>query len=160
MLSFFRHESVFDDDADIGVAAHEFIDPPAPMAAERAGFHGRGETDEGVVASSRRRPMTDDEADVYEAQNSRNFTALDEFRDAFSCSPSTGHRLVDACIRVGYDSKKHGFFEGWLFSYLGKWIIEHEPEIDSDPFPHLDDKYPHDYSMTKNWVAPEENTDP
>lgn len=37
---------------------------------------------------------------------------------ALKCDPVTGHRLVQACMQVGYHPKEHGILGYWLLNYL------------------------------------------
>jgi hypothetical protein len=54
----------------------------------------------------------------------KDFT--EEFQTAFYSQPESGHKLVDACIKAGYDLQKDGFVTAWLFDHLAAWIATTE----------------------------------
>lgn len=81
--------------------------------------------------------------------------AMDKFSDELYCDPVTGHRLYTAFMsvkmswRVKRKFVKHSAFrfDDRLFIYLADWIEHADPTFDADPFPHLDQHFPHDYTF-------------
>jgi hypothetical protein len=68
----------------------------------------------------------------------------EEFWDAFDCTPSVGHKLYEACLKVGYNRETDGFFIAWLYDYLAGWIESTPINDDVD-----DGNIKTDYSIKK-----------
>lgn len=80
--------------------------------------------------------------------------AADDLWQQLECHPHDGWRLVNAAIQKGYDPETR--FTDWFAKHIRQWLVNEEPELfntpdDPDPFPHLDDVQPTDYS---EWVKP------
>ncbi len=47
-------------------------------------------------------------------------------RENFYCYPTTGHFLVESCMKAGCDLQKDGSLMRWLLNYLAKWVSENK----------------------------------
>lgn len=96
--------------------------------------------------------MTIDEEEAFSIETGWHidYDIFGDFHDAFDCSPNIGYKLVKSCMAVGYIPDVHYDVREWLFSYLALWIHNNEPTVDADPFPHLDETCPHDYTIWKD----------
>ena len=73
-----------------------------------------------------------------------------KLHEEFGASPVQGYNLVKACIELGYDPAKN--FCAWIAQHLLAHLKVTEPEDSDDPFPYLNEHFPHDLSP---WVKPE-----
>ena len=74
---------------------------------------------------------------VHHADITDYFDIPEEFLNAFKCYPVTGFRMVSAAKQVGYEPRRDGFFEYWLYERLAKHIAENDFRVDDDPLPNI-----------------------
>lgn len=85
-------------------------------------------------------------ADTEGAEYKRCMFHPEEFIEALRSGPEAGFKLVSACYEVGYDKKKHGNLDSWLFDYLGEWLKTAEM-VDEGGLPGLS---PADFTIGKD----------
>lgn len=78
--------------------------------------------------------MSEEEQQVFYETHTDETARLDRdearFAEIFHCSPLVGWRLVESCIKAGFDPKKYGNVSYWLLNYLGQHIRSVSPVIE------------------------------
>lgn len=83
-----------------------------------------------------------------------------DFTAYFVTEPETGHRLVEACIKAGYDPESE-YVTAWLFNHLGNYLVTatlHE-EMDVERLKELDYYSTTDFTIGKDPIPGERSLD-